>query len=107
VSKGARGVFFCYTLPALDRQIGEFTEDAGTARWYLYDLDRDTILEEAQEIVGSIRSKRDTPRKCTTDKKTLVDLRSKVEKHIKNTYLKRVMAPIGVRPVLKAWMELN
>jgi superfamily II DNA or RNA helicase len=106
-SKGARGVFFCYTLPALDREIGEFTEEAGTARWYLYDLDRDTILEEAQEIVGSIRSKCDTPRKCTTEKKTLVHLRSKVEKHIKNTYLKRVDAPVGVKAKLKCWMELN
>ena len=107
VSKGARGVFFCYTLPALDRELGEFTEEAGTARWYLYDLDRDTILEEAQEIVGSIRSKRDTPRKCTMEHKTLVDLRSRIEKHIKNTYLKRVDAPVGVKPKLKCWMELN
>ncbi len=31
----------------------------------------------------------------------------KVEKHIKNTYLKRVDAPVGVKPTLKCWMELN
>ena len=30
-----------------------------------------------------------------------------VEKHIKNTYLKRVDAPVGVKPALKCWMELN
>ena len=106
-AKGARGVFFCYALPALDKEAGEFTEEAGTTRWYLYDLDRDAILEEPGEIVASIRSKPETPRKCTTEEKTLVELRGKVEKHIKNTYLKRVDAPSGVKPALKCWMELN
>jgi superfamily II DNA or RNA helicase len=107
VARGARGVFFCYALPALDKESGEFTEDAGTTRWYLYDLDREVIAEEPGEIVASIRSKVDTPRKCTTKEKTLVELRAKVEKHIKNTYLKRVDAPVGVKPALRCWMELN
>lgn len=106
-AKGARGVFFCYALPALDKESGEFTEEAGTTRWYLYDLDRDAILDEPAEIIGSIRSQPDTPRQCTTEEKTLIDLRARVEKHIKNTYLKRVDAPIGVKPALRCWMELN
>jgi Helicase conserved C-terminal domain/PLD-like domain len=106
-AKGVRGVFFCYALPALDREKGEFTEQAGSTRWYLYDLDRDAILEEPGEIVSSIRSKLETARKCTTEEKTLVELRGKTEKHIKNTYLKRVDAPVGVKPVLRCWMELN
>jgi superfamily II DNA or RNA helicase len=106
-AKGARGVFLCYALPALDKEANEFTEEAGTTRWYLYDLDRDAILEEPGEIVASIRSKPDTPRTCTTEEKTLVELRAKVEKHIKNTYLKRVDAPVGIKPSLKCWMELN
>ncbi|MEE9264893.1 MAG: hypothetical protein V3V11_10610, partial [Vicinamibacteria bacterium] len=106
-AKGTRGVFFCYGLPALDREIGEFTEDAGTTRWYLYDMDKDEILEEPGEIIESIRSKPNTPRKCITEKKTLMDIRAKVLKHIKNTYLKRVDAPVGVKPALKCWMELN
>lgn len=105
--KGVRGVFFCYALPALDKEVGEFTEEAGTTRWYIYDLDRDAILEEPGEIVSSARSKPETPRACTTEEKTLVDLRARVEKHIKNTYLKRVDAPVGVRPALRCWMELN
>jgi len=106
-ARGARGVFFCYALPALDKEAGEFTEEAGTTRWYLYDLDRDTILEEPGEIVASIRSRPETPRKCTTEEKTLVELRAWVEKHIKNSYLKRIDAPVGVKPSLKCWMELN
>jgi superfamily II DNA or RNA helicase len=106
-AKGARGVFFCYALPALDKEAGEFTEKAGTTRWYLYDLDRDAILEEPGEIVTSIRSKTGTPRTCTTEEKNLVELRAKIERHIKNTYLKRVDAPVGVKPALRCWMELN
>jgi hypothetical protein len=106
-AKGARGVFFCYGLPALDKEQGEFTEEAGTTRWYLYDLDGESILEEPGEIVASIRSKPETPRKCTTEEKTLGEVRAAVEKHIKNTYLKRVDAPVGVKPKLRCWMELN
>ena len=106
-AKGVRGVFFCYALPALDNENGEFTEEAGTTRWYLYDLDRDAILEEPGEIVASIRSTLDTPRTCTTEEKTLIEIRSKIEKHVKNSYLKRVDAPVGVKPALKCWMELS
>lgn len=103
----ARTVFLCYALPALDKETGEFTEQAGTTRWYLYDLERDAIREEPGDIVASIRSKPDTPRRCSAEQKTLVGVRSKIEKHIKNTYLKRLDAPVGVKPVLKCWMELN
>ena len=106
-AKGVRSVFFCYALPALDKEKNEFTEEAGTTRWYLYDLDRETILEEPGEIVASIRSKPETPRRCTTEEKTLLDIRKWIEKHIKNSYLKRVDAPVGVKPRLHCWMELN
>jgi hypothetical protein len=101
VAKGVCGVFFCYALPALDKEANEFTEEAGTTRWYLYDLNREAILEEPGEIVTSIRSKPDTPRKCTTEEKTLIEIRAKTERHIKNTYMKRVDAPVGVKPTLK------
>ena len=107
VTKGARGVFFCYALPALDKETGEFTEEAGTTRWYLYDLDRAAILEDPSEIAGSIRSKPETPRQCTTEENILVEIRTKIEKYIKNSYLKRIDAPVGVKPSLKCWMELN
>ena len=100
-------MFFCYALPALDKEAGEFTEEAGTTCWYLYDLTRNVVIEEPSEIVASIRSNPETPRKCITEEKTLVEIRAKVERHIKNTYLKRVDAPMGVKPSLKCWMELN
>ena len=106
-AKGVHGVFFCYALPALDKERNEFTEDAGTTRWYLYDLDSTTIVEEAGEIVASIRAKPETPRRCTMEEKALLDVRKRIENHIKNSYLKRVDAPVGVKPRLRCWMELN
>ena len=54
-----------------------------------------------------IRSVPETPRICAIDPATLKQAREKLEKHIKNTYLKKVQAPLGVAPVLRAWMELN
>ena len=102
-----RGVFLCFSLPALDKDKNEFTEEAGTTRWYLYDLDHEIILEDPGEIVNKIRSEKDTPRHCTIEQEELMNVRDKVRKHIRNTYLRSVNAPVGVEPSLKCWMELN
>ena len=61
-ARRARGVFFCYALPALDKERGEFTEEAGTTWWYYFVLDDDTILYDPGEIVVGIRSTPRTPR---------------------------------------------
>ena len=106
-ARGVRGVFFCYALPALDNEKNEFTEEAGTTRWYLYDLDSETIVEEAGEIVPSIRATPATPRRRTMEEDVLLDIRKRIDTHIKNSYLKRVDAPIGVKSRLRCWMELN
>jgi hypothetical protein len=94
-------------LPALDKEKNEFTEAAGTARWYFYDEARNAILEDPGEIAASIRTSPDTPRSCIAEHATLFEIRAKIEKHIKNTYLKRIDAPVGVKPLLRCWMELN
>jgi len=107
LENGIRGVFLCFSLPALDRDRNEFTEEAGTTRWYLYDLDREIILEDPGEIANNIRSEKDTPRHCTIEQEELMNVRDKVRKHIRNTYLRSVNAPVGVEPSLKCWMELN
>lgn len=107
LAKGAHGVFFCFALPALDKDTGEFSEQAGTTRWYLYEIGTNKILEEPGEIIESLRCKPNTVRRCITDEKLLTDIRATVLKHIKDTYLKRVDAPIGVKPLLKCWMEIN
>ncbi|MDP9280014.1 MAG: phospholipase D-like domain-containing protein [Gemmatimonadota bacterium] len=104
---GLRGAFFCFALPALDRELEEFTEVAGTARWYFFDVDRDEILEEPTEIIDSIRAVPETPRVCAVKQADLVAMRARILTHIKNTYLKRINAPVGVGARLVCWMELN
>jgi superfamily II DNA or RNA helicase len=105
--QGVRGVFFCYRLPALDVISGEFSEAAGASRWYSIDLSSGAVLEDPGQIAVSIRSTPSTPRVCEMSEETLLDLRANVRKHIKNSYLKRVDAPMGVEPRLVAWMEVN
>ena len=108
LSKGAHGVFFCYSLPALDADGGAFTLEAGPTRWYLYEVEADAIVESPGEIIESIRSKPNTPRRCEMGRTTLKDLRDKVLRHVRDTYLKRVNAPIDApEPSLRCWMELN
>lgn len=109
-----RAVFFCYALPAPPAQVKgkeeqfaeEWTEEAGHTRWYLSDLEGGSIIEEPSQIIDFVRCLPDTARQAKVERKTLSEVRMRVEKHIKNTYLRQVQAPIGVRPVLKAWMEL-
>ena len=111
LAAGARGVFFCYALPALDAAHGTFTLEAGPTRWYLYDFDTDAVLEspgDVGNIAGSIRSRPNTPRRCITGATTLKDTRDKVLGHVRNTYLKMVNAPMDApKPKLLCWMELN
>lgn len=111
--RGARGIFFCYSRPAYDREASEregqdiWSAEAGDVKWYLADLDGDAVMEEASRIIEFIRSDPDTPRRVQVDQEKLAEVRKAVEKHIAKTYLRKVQAPVGVKPVLKAWMALN
>ena len=81
--------------------------DAGRAAWYLYDLATSAIVDEPAKIIDCIRCGPEELRYCSVERQTLADIRAKIEKHIKNTYLKSVVAPGWVKPLLKAWMELS
>ena len=108
LARGAHGVFFCFSLPALDKEYGDFTLEAGPTRWYLYDLDREEVIESTARIVESIRSLPRTPRRCNMGEKTLKNVRGKVLRHVRNTYLKQVQAPLTApKPKLLCWMEMN
>jgi hypothetical protein len=84
-----------------------WSEEAGYTKWYLYDIEKDNIIEEPTEIINLIRSTPETHRHCEIEQKTLSEIRAKIEKHIINTYFKQVQAPVGVKAILKAWMELS
>ncbi|MEX2173922.1 MAG: helicase-related protein [Pirellulaceae bacterium] len=117
---GTRAVFFCYRIPHPDHAARDpasggrespenlpYTEEAGETKWFLYDLAQQKILEEPTEIIGVIRCPPETSRLCEIEQPTLVDIRATIEKHVKNTRLKQLNAPVGVKPILKCWLELN
>lgn len=110
---GTKAVFFCYARPAFDKEASErsgedvWTIESGDVKWYLYDVAADTVREDAPAIIGQIRSTPETPRVTKMEQPALSDIRTLVEKHITKTYLRKVQAPLGVKPILKAWMELG
>ena len=102
------GVFMCMRLPALDTETDEYTLEAGITRWYYADLDTKEILEDTAAIAERIRTPRGQPRVTVTGQDTLVTTRERVLKHVKNTYLKQIGAPVGApKPRLICWMELT
>lgn len=104
---GVKAVFFCYSRPAQNASTGEWDLDTGDTQWYLYDLASGKILEDVEQIDTLIHAEPDTPRQRALDEATLREMRLKVEKHLTNTYLKAAQAPLGVKPVLQAWLELS
>ena len=105
-SEGCRAVFFCYALPAKNTVNGEWDSEAAYTQWYLADLENGSILEDTEQINQIIHCTPETARRTVVDQELLVSTRKRVEKHITNSYLKSVQAPVGVKPILKAWMEV-
>ncbi len=114
VQPGTQGVFFCFALPGKDQSVKDpaieadaWTLTAGRTDWLLLDLQSAKVLEDPSAIDAFIHCEPETPRQCQIAQPTLAEARAKVEKHLKNGYFRQVQAPVGVAPVLVAWMELN
>ena len=111
---GTQAVFFCFALPGKDNTVtapvlesGAWTLAAGRTVWLVLDLKSGKVLDDAAEIDAVIHCEPETPRQCHIAQATLTEARAKVEKHLKNGYLRQIQAPLGVVPQLIAWMELN
>lgn len=76
-------------------------------KWYLYLLKTGEILEDSNAMFKAIQCEPDTKRVCKQEPRALVEIRKKLDKHLNKTYLRKVQAPVGVKPILRAWMELN
>ena len=83
------------------------SDEGRQVRWYFKDLNGGPVLETATAIASRIRSAPETDRRLELDRSALVAARTAVEKHIEGGYMRQVQAPVGAKPVLKAWMELN
>lgn len=106
-TQGVKSVFFCYTLPAQNVVTGVWDDEASFARWYLYDIATEKVLADSEAIHAVIQSEPATARQVEMSPDLLSEMRRKVEKHIASSYLRPANAPLGVKPVLKTWMELN
>lgn len=114
ITGAAKGVFFCWALPGRKPEpdpeadeLENWTDADGRAAWYYYDLATGQVADSATHIAELVRSVPETARRLSTPEDALRAAREAMERHIGNSYLKQVQAPAGVRPVLKAWMELN
>ena len=112
---GTKAIFFCYALPIpslksdtqAEPKVPDWSGNETITQWYLYDLAGDKISENALDIFNAIKSEPQTPTHHSLPQQTLSEIRQKIEKRIKDTYLKQIQAPIGIKPKLKAWMELS
>jgi SNF2 family DNA or RNA helicase len=109
-----QAVFFCFALPGKDNTVSAtelesdaWTVAAGRTEWLLLDLQSGKVMDDAAAIDAVIHCEPEMPRHCLISQPLLSEARAKVEKQLKNGYLRQVQAPLGVVPQLIAWMELN
>lgn len=107
--EGENGVFFCYSLPGKvmgGDDDGQWNEASGRTQWYFYHHATETISEDPNTIDTLIKSDETTQRVVNQSTESLSEIRRKIEKHIRNTYLKKLQAPIEAKAVLKTWMSV-
>jgi SNF2 family DNA or RNA helicase len=102
---GSRAVFFCYVLPIKNKK-GEWTHDGGQVLWLLHDIATGKVLDSPPQIADFIRSNSSTPRRTSGETQTLSEIRKRIEAELRNSHLKSLQPPAGVKPILKCWMEL-
>ncbi len=117
IHPNTKAVLLCYNIPGpppkeqggIDEQAAaaDWTEKHGRTLWLCYEAATGKIADHAPDMMPLIQCEPATPRRTKMAQKTLKEVRAEVEKHIKNTHLKAIDAPIGIKPILKAWMELN
>jgi len=113
------GVFACYRMPPIvgkaAQSLMELTTEKfdpeahmqGEVKWYFRDTETGKISEIPENTWTAVRCSQGTDRIIQQGVTKLSDARKAIEKHIKNTYLKDIQAPIGAKPILLAWMEIS
>lgn len=113
------GLFACYRMPPVVALAAENLMEVkyekldpqlhtqGEVKWYFRDAQTGQISEILEETWTAVRCLKDTARVVEQGVNQLAPARKAIEKHIKNTYLKDIQAPIGAKPTLIVWMEIN
>ena len=115
----AKGLFCCYRMPPVvakaadslfevkQEQYKPEKHPPGEVRWYFWDEETGKVSEQLEDTWSAVRCTPGTERNVVKGVTRLADARKKIEKHIRNTFLRDVQAPIGMKPTLLAWMEVN
>ncbi len=93
---GDVGVFCCYRMPI-----------SNEIKWYFYDVDNDEVIEDVSDIWPEIRCDIETARYTEEGPGGLRGILTRVEKHIKQNYLRQIQASMKENPKLIAWMEIS
>ncbi|MDB8542514.1 helicase-related protein [Turicibacter sanguinis] len=101
-----KGIFFCYRLPVKNEE-NEWVVSAGHCRWYLYDIEKDYIIENNYQIWKYIKCSPEEERNFNIDQDEFIKIKQKITKHISKTYLRNIQAPVGVKASLVTWMQLK
>ena len=101
-----KGYFFCYELP-IKKADGTWSDGDGLYRWYILDESSGIVLQQPYEIWETIKCERDETRVFSSSECEFSEKRKAIENYIKKSYMRVVQAPMGVKPRLVTWLQLN
>lgn len=101
-----QGVFFCYELP-IKKADGTWSHGDGIYRWYFLDTAQQVVISNTYQIWQLIKCTEEEKRSLTISEEGFKTSKGKIEKHIRDSYMKRIQAPLGVNFRLVSWMQLN
>lgn len=101
-----KGYFFCYELP-IKRLDGTWSSGDGMYRWYILDTETGSVLQQPFDIWNAIKCDCEESRVFTPTEQEFAEKRIRIEDYIKQSYMRTVQAPIGIKPRLVTWMQLN
>lgn len=105
-SSEVKGYFFCYELP-VKRADGSWSNGDGLYKWFILDVATGNVLQQTFEIWNAIKCPPEEPRVFATTEIDFSEKKKTIENFIKKLYLRVVQAPVGVKPRLVTWMQIN
>jgi len=99
------GLFCAYRLPNLSQE--SEVASVGDVHWFFYDLHQQTFTDNLKDCWTAIRCVAETSRRADRSLASLSQIQKKIYRHIHNTHLRAMQAPIGTEAELLAWMELR